>query len=220
MFWALVRRDLKLATRLGGGGAMGLVFFLSLVTVMPFAVGPDLNLLSRIGAAILWVAAMLATLLGLDRIFQAEEEDGSLDLLLMSPLPLPLIVLAKGLAHWLATGLPLVLAAPLLGLLLALEPIVLGAVTLTLLVGTPALTFLGVVGAALTAGLRRGGLILPILVMPLMVPVLIFGVAASNAVLEATTPFAPPLMLLMAASLFALVAGVIAGAASLRHAGG
>lgn len=220
MFWALVRRDLKLAARIGGGGAMGLVFFLSLVTVMPFAVGPDLNLLARIGAAILWVAAMLATLLGLDRIFQAEEEDGSLDLLMMSPLPLPLVVLAKGLAHWLATGLPLVLAAPLLGLLLALQPVVLGAVTLTLLVGTPALTFLGVVGAALTAGLRRGGLILPILVMPLMVPVLIFGVSASNAALEASTPFLPPLMLLVAASLFALVAGVIAGAASLRHAGG
>lgn len=220
MFWALVRRDLKLAARIGGGGAMGLVFFLSLVTVMPFAVGPDLNLLARIGAAILWVAAMLATLLGLDRIFQAEEEDGSLDLLMMSPLPLPLVVLAKGLAHWLATGLPLVLAAPLLGLLLALQPVVLGAVTLTLLVGTPALTFLGVVGAALTAGLRRGGLILPVLVMPLMVPVLIFGVSASNAALEATTPFIQPLMLLVAASLFALVAGVIAGAASLRHAGG
>jgi heme exporter protein B len=220
MFWALVRRDLKLAARIGGGGAMGLVFFLSLVTVMPFAVGPDLNLLARIGAAILWVAAMLATLLGLDRIFQAEEEDGSLDLLMMSPLSFSLIVLAKGLAHWLATGLPLVLVAPLLGLLLALPPIVLGAVTLTLLVGTPALTFLGVVGAALTAGLRRGGLILPILVMPLMVPVLIFGVSASNAALEATTPFIQPLMLLVAASLFALVAGVIAGAASLRHAGG
>ena len=220
MFWALVSRDLKLATRIGGGGAMGLVFFLSLVTLMPFAVGPDLNLLSRIGAAILWVAAMLATLLGLDRIFQAEEEDGSLDLLMMSPLPLSLIVLAKGLAHWLATGLPLVLVAPLLGLLLALEPIVLGAVTLTLLVGTPALTFLGVVGAALTAGLRRGGLILPILVRPWMVPVLIFGVSASNAALEATTPFIQPLFLLIAASLFAMVAGVIAGAASLRHAGG
>lgn len=220
MFWALVSRDLKLAARIGGGGTMGLVFFLSLVTVMPFAVGPDLNLLARIGAAILWVAAMLATLLGLDRIFQAEEEDGSLDLLMMSPLPLPLVVLAKGLAHWLATGLPLVIAAPLLGLLLALQPVVLGAVTLTLLVGTPALTFLGVVGAALTAGLRRGGLILPVLVMPLMVPVLIFGVAASNAAFEATTPFLQPLLLLVAASLFALVAGIIAGAASLRHAGG
>ena len=174
-------RELRLAVRIGGGGAMGLVFFLMLVTVVPFAIGPDLNLLSRIGPAILWIAAALATLLGLDRLFQADAEDGSLDLILMGEAPLELVVLAKGFAHWLLTGLPLAVAAPLFGLLLALSPEALGGVAATLLVGTPALTFIGAIGAALTASLRRGGLVLSILVLPLMIPVLIFGVSAANA---------------------------------------
>ena len=145
-FWALIRRDLLIAMRIGGGAGVGLVFFLMLVTIMPFAVGPDLVLLARIGPAILWVAALLATLIGLDRLFQADEEDGSLDLLRMAHLPLPLVILAKVIAHWLMTGLPLALAAPFLGLLLAMEPQALLAVTLTLLVGTPALTFIGATG--------------------------------------------------------------------------
>jgi len=219
-FIALFRRDLALAARIGGGTGVGLVFFLMLVTLMPFAVGPDMALLARIGPAILWIAALLATLIGLDRLFQADDEDGSLDLLRMSPLPLPLIVLAKGLAHWLSTGLPLALAAPFLGLLLALEPKALLAVTGTLLVGTPALTFIGAIGAALTAGMRRGGLILSVLVMPLMVPVLIFGISATSAALGGTIPFMTPFSILMALVLFALVSGTAVASLALQNAEG
>src|SRR3954447_21296504 len=130
--FAIVARDLKLAARIGGSGALGLVFFLMLVTLVPFALGPDLNLLARIGPAILWLAAGLATLIGPDRLFQADEEDGSLDLLCAAPAPLELIVLAKAVAHWLATGLPLALAAPLFGLLVALTPEAMAAVAGTL----------------------------------------------------------------------------------------
>ena len=156
-FRALLLRDLKLAARVGGSGAMGLVFFLAIVTLMPFALGPDLNLLARIGPAILWIAALLATLIGLDRLFQADQEDGSLDLLRLSPAPLEVVVLAKVLAHWLVTGLPLALAAPLFGLLVALTPEGMLAMVATLLVGTPALTFIGAIGAALTASLGAAG---------------------------------------------------------------
>ena len=124
--WALFRRDLTLARRIGGGGSLGVVFFLSLVTIVPFAIGPDLNLLARIGPAILWISALLAGLLGLDRLFQADEDDGSLDLLRLGPVPLELVVLVKCLAHWCVTGLPLVLAAPLFGLMLALDGPALG----------------------------------------------------------------------------------------------
>jgi heme exporter protein B len=213
---ALLARELRIAVRIGGGGAMGLVFFLMMVTIVPFAIGPDLNLLSRIGPAILWIAAALSTLLGLDRLFQADAEDGSLDLIRMAGTPLELVVLVKGFAHWLTTGLPLALAAPLLGLLLALEPAALGAVSLTLLVGTPALTFIGTIGAALTASLRRGGLVLSILVLPLMIPVLIFGVSAATAATGGTIPFATPLTVLVALSLFSVVTGCLGAAAALR----
>ena len=219
-FLALFRRDLVLGARIGGGAGVGLVFFLMLVTIMPFAVGPDMALLARIGPAILWVAALLATLIGLDRLFQADDEDGSLDLLRMSPLPLPLIVLAKGLAHWISTGLPLALAAPLLGLLLALDPKALLAVTVTLLVGTPALTFIGAIGAALTAGMRRGGLILSVLVMPLMIPILIFGISATSAALGGTIPFMTPFSILIALTLFAFVSGTVAATLAIQNAEG
>lgn len=156
-FLAILRRDLALALRVGGGGGLALVFYLMLVTLVPFALGPDLALLARIGPAILWLAAVLATLIGLDRLFQSDDEDGSLDLLAASPLPMEGIVLAKALAHWLTTGLPVALAAPLFGLLVGLTPLGMLACAATLLVGTPALTFLGAVGAALTISLRRGG---------------------------------------------------------------
>jgi len=217
-FVALIGRDLKLAARVGGSGALGLVFFLMLVTIVPFALGPDLNLLSRIGPAILWLAAVLATLLGLDRLFQADEEDGSLDLLLASPLPLELVVVAKVLAHWLTTGLPLALAAPAFGLLVALTPAAMLAMVATLLVGTPALTFIGAVGAALTASVRRGGLILAVLVLPLMIPTLIFGVSSAGAAIGGTVPFLTPFLILAALSLVAAVFGTIGAAAALRHA--
>ena len=217
-FAAIVARDVKLAARVGGSGALGLVFFLMLVTLVPFALGPDLNLLARIGPAILWLAAVLATLIGLDRLFQADEEDGSLDLLLASPLPLELVVLAKALAHWLTTGLPLALAAPLFGLLVALTPEAMLATAATLLVGTPALTFIGAVGAALTASIRRGGLILAVLVLPLMIPTLVFGVSATNAATGGTVAFTTPLLILIALTLGASVLGIAGAAAALRHA--
>src|SRR3954452_19751643 len=174
-------RDVTLARRIGGGGVLGLVFFLSLVTVVPFAIGPDLRLLARIGPAILWIAALLASLLGLDRLFQSDQEDGGLDLLLMGATPLEMVVVVKCLAHWTATGLPLVIAAPLFGIMLALDADALLGVTASLLVGTPALTFIGAIGAGLTVSLRRGGLLMAILVLPFTVPVLIFGVSAAAA---------------------------------------
>jgi heme exporter protein B len=215
-FLAVLARDLKLATRVGGSGALGLVFFLMIVTLVPFALGPDLNLLSRIGPAILWLAAVLATLIGLDRLFQADEEDGSLDLLRSSPLPLELVVLAKAAAHWLTTGLPLALAAPLFGLLVALPVQAMAAMVATLLVGTPALAFAGAVGAALTASIRRGGLILAVLVVPLMIPTLIFGVSAANAAVGGPVPFTAPFLILAALSLTAGVLGTVGAAAALR----
>jgi heme exporter protein B len=213
---ALIVRDLKLAARVGGSGALGLVFFLMIVTLVPFALGPDLNLLARIGPAILWLSAVLATLLGLDRLFQADEEDGSLDLFRAAPLPLEVLVLSKAVAHWLTTGLPLALASPLFGLLVALDGRGMLAVAATLLAGTPALTFIGAVGAALTATLRRGGQILAILVLPLMIPTLIFGVSAANAASSGTVPFATPFLVLLALTLIASVVGTIAAAAALR----
>ena len=214
---AIFVRDLRTAFRAGGGAGIGVVFFLAMIAVVPFAAGPDLPLLARIGPAMLWLGALLATLLGLDRIFSSDHEDGSLDLLLLAPLPLELIAAAKGAAHWIATGLPLVIAAPLLGLLLGIEPKVLGAVALTLLVGTPALTFLGLVGAALAVALPRGGLLVAVLILPMTVPVLIFGVAASVAAGGGSVPFATPLKLVAALSLATLVVGPVAAAAAIRQ---
>lgn len=215
-FAALLRRDLLVARRIGGGAGLGVVFFLLLVTIVPFAVGPDLVLLARIGPAILWIAALLSTLLGLDRLFGADAEDGSLDLLATARLPLELAVLAKCAAHWIMTGLPLVLAAPLFGLMLALDAPALGRTAAALLVGTPALTLLGAIGAALTVSLRRGGLLLAVLILPLCVPVLIFGVAAANAGAGGPIPFAAPFLILCALTLGALAGAPFAAAAALR----
>lgn len=200
----------------GGGTFVGLVFFLAVVVVVPFGVGPDLNLLSRIGPAILWIGALLATLLGLDRLFRDDRDDGSLDLLFLSGLPLELIVLAKCVGAWLATGLPLVVAAPVLGLLLGIEPLALAATTATLLVGTPALILIGAIGAALTTALGRGGLLVAVLVLPFTVPVLIFGVSAAGAVAVGPAPFGPPFAILAALTLVSLVVSPIASAAALR----
>jgi heme exporter protein B len=208
---------MRLAVRIGGGALMGVLFFLIVVTLVPFAVGPDLAQLRRIGPAVLWIGALLASLLALDRLFAADHEDGSLDVLLMGHTPLELAVLVKALAHWITTGLPLVLAAPLLGLFLNLEPLAIGAVALTLLIGTPALTCIGLIGAALSVALRRGGLLLPVLVLPLTVPVLIFGVAAANAAIVGPVPFGAPFLILCALSLGSLVLGPFAAAAALRH---
>jgi heme exporter protein B len=215
---ALLVRDIRLAVRVGGGALIGVLFFLIVVTLMPFAIGPDLALLARIGPAILWLGALLASLLTLDRLLAIDHEDGSLDLILTAPLPLELAVAAKAVAHWLTTGLPLVIAAPLLGLLLNLEPAATGAVALTLRVGTRALTFIGLIGAALTVALRRGGLLLAVLVLPLAIPVLIFGVAASNAAIVGPVTFGTPFTILSGISLMSIVIGTFAAAAALRHA--
>jgi heme exporter protein B len=214
---ALLVRDMRIAVRVGGGALIGVLFFLVVVTLMPFALGPDLALLKRIGPAILWLAALLASLLALDRLFAVDHEDGSLDLLLMSRAPLELVVAVKGLAHWLTTGLPLIIAAPLIGLLLNLDGLAEAALVLTLLVGTPALTFIGLIGAAIAVALRRGGLLLAVLVLPLTVPVLIFGVAAANAALTGPVPFGTPFTILCALSLASLVVGPFAAAAALRQ---
>jgi heme exporter protein B len=215
---ALLLRDLRLAVRVGGGAFIGVLFFLIVVTLVPFAIGPDLALLSRIGPAILWLGALLANLLALDRLVAMDLEDGSLDLILTARAPLELTLAAKAIAHWLTTGLPLVVAAPLLGLLLNLGPEATGAVALTLLAGTPALTFIGLIGAALTVALRRGGLLLPVLVLPLTVPVLIFGVAAANAAITGPLPFGTPFSILCALTLASVVVGPFAAAVALRQA--
>jgi heme exporter protein B len=215
---ALLVRDMRVAVRVGGGALIGVLFFLIVVTLTPFALGPDLALLARIGPAILWLGALLASLLALDRLIAMDHEDGSLDLILTAHAPLELTVAVKAIAHWVTTGLPLVIATPLVGLLLNLEPRATAAVALTLLIGTPALTFIGLIGAALTVMLRRGGLLLAVLVLPLTVPVLIFGVAASNAAMVGPVPFGAPFGILCALTLMSLVIGPFAAAAALRHA--
>ena len=213
----LLARDLKLAVRIGGGAGIGVLFFLIVVVLIPFAIGPDLALLQRIAPAILWLGALLASLLTLDRLIAADAEDGSLDLILMGETPLELAVAAKAAAHWLTTGLPLVIATPLFALLLNLDLKPSLAVALTLAAGTPALTFIGLLGAALSVTLRRGGLLLTVLVLPLTVPVLIFGVAASNAAVVGPLPFGTPFTILCALTLVSLVIGTFGAAAALRH---
>mgnify|MGYP000887918875 FL=1 len=216
---SLIRREVAIARRIGGSGSMGVVFLLVLTTIVPFAIGPDLNLLRRIGPAILWIAALLAMLLGLDRLFQADFEDGSLDQLQLGASPLEAVVLVKCLAHWMTTGLPLVVAAPLLGLLMAQEAESMLGIGVSLLVGTPALTFIGAVGAAATVSLRRGGLLMALLVLPLCVPALIFGVSAATAASGGTIPFATPLAILGALTLVSGALCPFAAAALLRRLG-
>jgi heme exporter protein B len=216
---ALYLRDLSLSIRAGGGALTGIIFFLAVVVAVPFGVGPDLNLLSRIGPAILWIAALLACLLGLDRLFQADREDGSLDLLVLSSdrHMLALTVLVKCLAHWTGSVLPLVIAAPLLGLFMNIAPVGIGAAMLTLAVGTPAITFIGAVGAAVAVALPRGGLLISVLVLPLTIPVLIFGVSASYGAVHDPDPFMQPFLILAALTLFLAVIGPVAAALALRH---
>jgi heme exporter protein B len=214
---AILSRDMKVAWRVGGGALMGVLFFLAVVTLVPFALGPDLGLLRGVGPAVLWLGALLASLLALDRLLAVDQEDGSLDLIVTAPAPLELVVAIKAIAHWLTTGVPLVVAAPLFGVMLNIEPAAIAAVTASLLIGTPALTFIGLIGAALSVALRRGGILLPILVLPLTVPVLIFGVAAANAARGGPVVFGTPFTILCALTLMSLVIGPFAAAATLRH---
>lgn len=192
---ALLIRDLQLALRSGGGFGLGLAFFLIVVVLVPFAVGPRSDLHAMIAPGILWVAALLACLLSLDRIFALDWEDGSLDLLATSPLPLEGLVSVKALAHWLSSGLPLVLAAPFLGLMMNLPLAGYGPLLLSLALGTPALSVIGTFGAALTVGVKRGGFLLSLLVLPLYVPSLIFGAEIVRRGAEGLAMATPLLML-------------------------
>ena len=214
---SLFLREWRIARRIGGGASIGAMFFLILVTIMPFALGPDLNLLSRLGPAILWIAALLSTLLGLDRLFQSDADDGSLDGLVHAALPLELVALIKCAAHWTASALPLVIASPLFGLMLGMDGKALALVALTLLAGTPALTMIGAIGAALTVSLRRGGLLMAVLALPLTIPVLIFGVSAASAASGGLSPFRTPFLMLCALSLLSIAGAPFAAAAAIRH---
>ena len=216
-FSALLRRDLRLAFSQGGSVGLVIGFFVIAATLFPLAAGPERAELARVAPAVIWIGALLATLLSLDRLFQADLEDGSLDLLLAGGEPASVVVLAKCLAHWLATGLPLVLVSPLLSLLLGLEPSGMLMLGLTLLLGTPTLSLIGAVGAGLTVGVRRAGILIAVLVLPLYVPVLIFGAGAVDlAVLGLDT--GPSLALLGAILLVSLPVGTLGTAAALRLA--
>ncbi|MCE5972188.1 heme exporter protein CcmB [Sinirhodobacter sp. WL0062] len=212
---ALLLRDLRLAVRAGGGFGLGLAFFLIVVTLVPFGVGPEGDVLSRIATGVLWLGALLACLLSLDRIFALDFEDGSLDLLATAPVPLEGVVSIKALAHWITTGLPLVLAAPVFGVLLHLPGPAYFWLVVSLILGTPALSVLGAFGAALTVGLKRGGLLLSLLVLPLYVPTLIFG---AELVKRGASGMDTQMPLLMLAGITAATIAVVpfASAAAIR----
>ncbi len=216
-FSTLVARDLRLAFRQGGDAAMVIAFFVLTVVLFPFGVGPEPELLQRIAPGVVWVTALLAALLSLERLFQADYEDGTLEVLALLPLPLEAQVLAKCLAHWLVTGLPLIIVAPLLGLLMHLDSAGYWPLILSMALGTPVLSLIGAIGAALSLGARRGGVLLSLLVLPLYIPVLIFGVAAVEA--EIAGFGARPHLFLLAA-LLVLAVGLVpfAAAAALRLA--
>ena len=216
-FTTILNRELHLALRQAGESATVVVFFVLAVVLFPFGVGPEPNMLARIAAGVLWVTALLAAMLSFERLFQGDYEDGSLEQLALAPLPLEVTVLAKALAHWLTTGLPLLVVAPLLGVMLHLPEAGYGALLASMALGTPTISLIGAVGAALTLGARRGGVLLSLLVLPLVVPVLIFGAGAVDAA-EAGLPLTPYLSLLGGLALAALVLAPWAAAAALRHA--
>ena len=215
-FLALMGRDLTLAVRQGGSLGTVLGFYLIIVALMPLGLGPDMALLSRIAPGILWIGLMLAALLSLPRMLEADEEDGTLEVLATGPLPLEAIAAVKALVHWLTTGVPLSLMALPLGLLLNLELAVYPVLAISLLIGTPAISFLGAVGAALTLRARRGGLLIALLILPLYIPTLIFGISAMAAVITPPGSLGGSLAILGAISLASVVIGPVAAAAALR----
>lgn len=215
-FAAIVGRDLRLALRQGMDSLMVVMFFVIAVVLFPFGVGPEPNVLARIAAGVLWVAALLASMLSLERLFQNDFEDGSLELLALQPVMLEAAVLAKVAAHWLTTGLPLIVAAPLLAVLMNLPADGFAVLVLALALGTPTLSLIGAVGAALILGARRGGVLLALLVLPLFIPVLIFGVGAVEAALGGFTA-RPPLLILAAILLAALALTPWVAAAAVRQ---
>lgn len=211
----LFLRDLTLATRSGGGFGLALVFFLLIVVLIPFGVGPDQAILALIAPGVLWIGALLACLLSVDRIFGLDFEDGSLDLLATSPIPLEGVVVIKAVAHWICTGLPLAIAAPILGQLLNLPQAATWVLTFSLLVGTPALSMIGAFGNALTLGVKRGGLLLSLLILPLYVPTLIFGAEATRRATQGLDT-TQPLLLLAGVTLASIALFPFASAAALR----
>jgi heme exporter protein B len=214
-FSALLARDLRLAARSGGGAALALGFFALVATLVPLGIGADLKLLARVAGGVLWVGAVLAALLSLDRLFQGDFEDGSLEVIALSPLSLENVALAKIMAHWLSTGLPLTLISPLLALLFNLPQGATLILFVSLLIGTPAVSAVGAIGASLTLSLRRGGLILPLIVLPLLTPAVIFGAGAVAATMDASVGNSA-LGLLAAFSLAACLLSPFAAAASVR----
>lgn len=216
-FVSLVGRDLRLAQRHGFDSLLVVVFFVIAVVLFPFGVGPEANILARISAGVIWVAALLASMLSLERLFQTDYEDGSLELLVLTPLPLEVVVLAKVVAHWLTTGLPLIVAAPVLAVLLNMNGAGFGVLVAALLIGTPTLSLLGAVGAGLVLGSRRGGVLLSLLVLPLFIPVLVFGVGAVDAAI-AGFAFRAQLLVLGGLLLGALALCPWAAGATLRQA--
>ncbi|WP_321395326.1 heme exporter protein CcmB [Emcibacter sp.] len=214
-FLQIVTRDVKLSWRQGSTGLMVVFFFAMVVSLFPFAVGPELNMLSRISVAVIWVAVLLSSLLSLDRIFQADYEDGSLDQFVLLPLPLELVVLAKSIAHWLTTAVPLIILAPVLGLMMNLPAKAYLPLVLVMLLASPALSFIGAIGAALTVNLRRGGVLLSLLVLPLYIPVLIFSVLAVEAAVGGYDTYLL-VMILVGFTLGSTVLGPWAAAAALR----
>ncbi|HEY0267494.1 MAG TPA: heme exporter protein CcmB [Rhizomicrobium sp.] len=214
-FLTLLGRDLRLAARSGGSAALALSFFALVATLVPLGVGADLRLLARVAGGILWVGAVLAALLSLDRLFQGDYEDGSLDLIALAPLPLELTALAKILAHWLSTGLPLTLLSPLLAVMFDLPGPAMLTLFVSLLIGTPAVSAIGAIGASLTLSLKRGGLILPLIVLPLVTPAVIFGAGAVAETLDGMAAVGA-LQLLAAFSFAAVLLSPFAAAASVR----
>lgn len=215
--FAVLVRDLRLAARSLQENLTVLAFFVMAAILFPFGIGPEPQLLARVASGIVWVMALLAALLSFERLFQFDHEDGSLDLIVLAPAPLELIVLAKCLAHWLTTGLPLIVISPVAALMLNLPVEGYATLIVSLLLGTPTLSLLGAIGAALVLGARRGGVLLPLLVMPLYVPVLIFGVAAVEAAISGL-PARPHLLLMGAILAGAVPLSAIAAAAGLRQA--
>lgn len=216
LFLALVRRDLVLGLRQGGGAGTALGFFLTVVVLLPIGLGPEQALLGRIAPGALWIALLLSVLLSADRIFQQDYEDGSLDIMTMGPVPFEMVALAKSIAHWLSTSLPLALAAPVLGFLINLDPGAILPLSMAMVLGSVALSLLASIGAAVTVGLRRGGLLVSLLVLPLYVPVLIFGMSASQASAGGPDLATPSLLILLGLALVSLVLSPLASAAALR----
>lgn len=215
-FLTLILRDLLLARRHGGALAVTLGFYLMVVTMLPLGLGPNQKLLGQIAPGVLWVALLLSSLLSADRMFHDDHEDGSLEVIALGPLPLEAVALAKTLAHWLTVGVPLMLLAPVLGMMLNMNGAAFGPLVLTLLVGTPAVSFLAGIGAALTLGLRKGGPLLSLIIMPFYIPILIFGVLAIDAVVTGPGSFLPPFYILCAVTLISAVVAPFAMAGALR----